>query len=172
MSERAKAGDWVGTVLMLPTWLAAGTLFVLMAMTFADVVLRSAFNAPFPFGTEMTRIFMGIIVFSALPLVTWQSKHIVVDLMDPLFSRALARWRDIAIDLICGVLLFWPAQRVWVLAERARDYGNASEYLGIPEFYMGWFIAAFTCLTAVAFVSRAVTRVIWPQEAAREGAAE
>ncbi len=151
-------GVW-GYVVMLPTWLAALTLFVLMAMTFADVILRSVANDPIESATELTRLFMAIIVFSALPMVSWNGQHIIVDLMDPLFARRAARVRDIVIDLFCGVILLWPAKRVWDLAERARDFGDVTEYLGFPQYVIGWFIAAFTLLTATVFIARGLMRV-------------
>ena len=45
--------------------LASLALFFLMAMTFADVVLRSVFNDPIESATELTRLLMAIIVFSS-----------------------------------------------------------------------------------------------------------
>ena len=69
-------------------------------------------------------------------MVSWKGGNIVVDLLDPLFSRRLARLRDIAIDLICGVILFWPAIRVWELAERSRQYGDVTEYLNFPQYHV------------------------------------
>ena len=149
-------------VTMLPTWLAATVLFLLMSMTFADVVLRSVANNPIESATELTRFFMAIMVFSALPMVSWKGNHIVVDLMDPLFSRRMARLRDIAVDLICGVLLLWPAKRVWDLAERARDFGDVTEYLGFPQYIIGWFIAFFAFATALVFVARGLARLFFP----------
>ena len=153
-----------GYVAVIPTWLAAFTLFVLMAMTFADVILRSVANNPIESATELTRFFMAIIVFASLPMVSWKGQHIVVDLMDPLFSRTLARWRDIIIDLACGALLFWPAKRVWDLAERARDFGDVTEYLGFPQYIIGWFIAFFAFVTAVVFVARGLARLFVPHK--------
>ena len=151
---------WWLHVARLPTWLAAAVLFILMAMTFADVVMRSLFNNPIESATELTRLFMAIIVFSALPMVSWKGGNIVVDLLDPLFSRRLARLRDIAIDLICGVILFWPAIRVWELAERSRQYGDVTEYLNFPQYHVARFIAVFTLLTAATFIVRGVTRAV------------
>lgn len=145
---------------ILPTWFGAGTLFLLMTMTFADVVLRSLLDNPIESATELTRLFMAIIVFSSLPLISWKDSHIVVDLMDPLFSRRLAQLRDIIIDLTSGVILLWPAKRVWELAQRAREYGDVTEYLNLPQHYIGWFIAVFTFATALTFIARAATRVI------------
>jgi TRAP-type C4-dicarboxylate transport system permease small subunit len=149
---------------VLPTWLACLVLFLLMGMTFADVILRSALNNPIESATELTRLFMAIVVFASLPMVSWTGKHIVVDLMDPLFSRRMARVRDIAIDIGCGVLLFWPAKRVFELAERARSYGDVTEYIGFPQHLIGWFIAFFTMVTAVVFVARGLARLFFPSK--------
>ncbi len=146
----------------LPSWLSAVVLFALMTMTFADVLMRSILNNPIEAATEMTRFFMAIIVFSSLPVVSWKGSHIVVDLMDPLFSRKMAHIRDIVIDLACGVILFWPALRVWQLAERARGFGDVTEYLEFPQFYIGWFIAALTFTTAIVFVVRGLVRIFAP----------
>lgn len=145
-----------------PSWLAAIVLFALVWMTFFDVILRSTINNPIESATELTRLFMAIIVFSSLPVITWRGGHIVVDLLDPVFSRVLARIRDILIDLICGAVLFWPALRVWQLAERALSYGTTTEYLEIPQFYIAAFIAFSTAVTAIVFLARGITRIVAP----------
>lgn len=153
-------------LLAVPTWFAAVILFLLMCMTFLDVILRSAFDNPIESATELTRLFMAIIVFSALPLVSWKGQNIVVDLLDPLFTSALARWRDIVIDLVSGVVLIWPAWRVMELAQRAQKYGDVTEYLAMPQHYVAWFIAIFAGLTAIALIARALTRLVAPQRIA------
>ena len=147
-----------------PTWMACFALFALMLMTFIDVTLRSALNNPLEWGTELTRIFMAIIVFASLPIVSWKGSHIVVDLMDPLFSRRMALIRNILIDLISGIALLWPAKRVWDLAERARSFGDVTEYMGFPQYIPGWFIAFFTLATAIVFIVRGITRIVAPHK--------
>ena len=145
-----------------PTLLAVTALFVMMVMTFADVVLRSALDAPIEAATELTRILMAIVVFSVLPAVSGRGEHISVDLMDPVFGRRGGRWRDACIAFLCGAMLWWPAERVVVLAERARSYGDVTEYLGIPQFYIGWFIAVFAYVTAVVLIGRGFVLVFAP----------
>jgi len=145
-----------------PSLLAAVTLFALMLMTFADVIMRSVFNAPIEAATELTRLFMGIIVFSSLPMVSWRAEHITVDLFDGFFSKTAARLRDIVVDLACGAALIWPAARVWQLAMRALDDGDITEYLGIPQFYIAGFIALSTMITAVVLIMRSVLRLVAP----------
>ncbi|MEM7318451.1 MAG: TRAP transporter small permease subunit [Pseudomonadota bacterium] len=137
----------------LPIYVACLALFVLMVMTFCDVLLRSIFNAPIEAATELTRILMAIMVFSVLPVISASNGHIAVDLTDGVFRRfRLSRVRDGLIHLLSGLMLIWPVQRVVILAERARDYGDVTEYLSIPTFLIGWFIALATAVTAATMV--------------------
>ncbi len=147
---------------LLPSLLAATVLFLLMAMTFFDVILRSVANDPIESATELTRLFMAIMVFSALPVISWRGEHIVVDLLDPLFSRGMARIRDVVVNLLGGALLLWPAWRVWALADRARSYGDVTEYLNIPQFYIAYFIALMTFITALALLARGIAFIFAP----------
>ena len=162
MSKATNLGklDIFEAVLKGPTWLAAFILFTLMSMTFLDVILRSAAGNPIESATELTRIFMAIIVFASLPLVSWKGEHIVVDLMDPLFSESLSMWRNSLVDLICGIAILWPSFRVWELAERSHRYGDRTEYLHFPEYFVAYFIATFSFMTAVSFLVRGVAQII------------
>ena len=148
---------------VFPTVMACVALFILMVMTFCDVILRSIFNAPIEAATELTRILMAILVFSVLPMISAGKGQIAVDLTDGLFSRLrLSRARDAIVYLVSGIMLFWPIQRVWILAERARDYGDVTEYLSIPVFYVGWFIAASTAITAIAMITTGLLHIFAP----------
>ena len=148
----------------LPMLVASVALFALMVLTFCDVVLRSALNAPIEAATELTRIAIAIVVFSALPVLSGREGHISVDLADGIFDRFnLARVRDGFVNLVCGVMLYWPAQRVVVLAERGRSYGDVTEYLSIPTFYVEYFIAIMTFVTALVLVLRGLLHWFAPQ---------
>jgi len=126
----------------------------MMALTFADVLFRSVFNTPIEAATELIRIAMAVVVFAALPVISWRNEHISVDLLDRFFNPTLHRIRNGLIAVICGAILLWPAQRVSVLAERAASYGDVTEYLGIPQSYVAWMIAVSTFITALVFIVR------------------
>lgn len=147
----------------LPVIVACIALFILMAMTFCDVILRSVFNAPIEAATELTRILMAILVFSVLPIVSTTNGHIAVDLTDGFFHRLhLSRARDVVIYVVSGIMLFWPVQRVWVLAERARDYGDVTEYLSIPTYLIGWFITLSVAITALVMIATGLLKAFAP----------
>ncbi len=148
----------------LPMIVASVALFALMCLTFADVLMRSIFNAPIEAATELIRMGIALIVFAALPVLSAQNGHIAVDLLDgPLRKLGLERARDILIALGCAAMLWWPAGRIVDLAERARNYGDVTEYLQIPTFYVAYFIAAMTYLTAIALIGRAALHIFAPQ---------
>ncbi|MBX2826509.1 MAG: TRAP transporter small permease [Gammaproteobacteria bacterium] len=140
----------------LSTGLAVLALFIMMGMTFLDVLFRSIMNQPIEAATELTRILMAVIVFSILPLVSAQGKHITVDLLDQFLPAMLRRSLDGVLTVACGLMLLWPAERCIVLANRARDYGDVTEYLAIPTFYLSWFITISVFITAIALVLRGV----------------
>ncbi|MBE1284919.1 MAG: TRAP transporter small permease subunit [Rhodobacteraceae bacterium] len=138
---------------VVPVLVASTALFALMVMTFLDVILRSMFNNPIEAATELTRILMAVLVFAVLPIISARPDHIAVDLTDGLFARfRLSRIRDGIVYTGSGIMLIWPVKRVWVLAERARDYGDVTEYLMIPQFYIGWFITLFLALASAAMI--------------------
>jgi len=140
---------------VIPLGIASVALFALMVLTFADVMMRSIFNAPIEAATELIRIGIAIVVFAALPVLSGREGHIAVDLLDGPFARLnLQRWRDGLVALACGAMLLWPAKRVLDLADRARSYGDQTDYLEIPTFYVAWFIAAMTFIAAVVLIVR------------------
>lgn len=148
----------------LPMTMASLALFALMVLTFADVIMRSVFNAPIEAATELIRIGIALIVFSALPVLSGREGHIAADLLDrPFANWGLQRWRDGLVTLACGVMLWFPAGRVVDLAYRALSYGDVTEYLEIPTFYIGMFIAVMTYITAIVLILRGLLRLFAPQ---------
>jgi TRAP-type C4-dicarboxylate transport system permease small subunit len=154
----------------LPVWLACAALFALMAMTFADVILRSSFDAPIEAATELTRILVAVMVFAVMPLVSVTGGHIAVDLADGLFERAgIARARDGALLIVSGVLLSWPVSQVWTLAGRTRSYGDVTEYLGLPQHLVMSFIAVGITASAAAMVMVGILTWVAPRLAPKPG---
>ncbi|MGB3388570.1 MAG: TRAP transporter small permease [Pseudaminobacter sp.] len=152
----ANAFRWVTgraeTALLL---IASLALFALMLLTFLDVSLRSFLNASIQPATELTRILMAITVFSALPTLMGRGDAIAIDLLDPLFRRLrIDRLQRGLVDIFCGVLLFWPARRLWALVGRAYDHGEVTEFLQVPQHLVLGFIAAAVAVTGLVTVAR------------------
>ncbi|WP_368185066.1 TRAP transporter small permease [Aestuariibius sp. HNIBRBA575] len=150
-------------LVIIPIWLACAALFILMLMTFGDVILRSSFNAPIEAATELTRILVAVMVFAVMPHISVTNGHIAVDLTDGFFARLkLTRLRNGVILILSGAMLTWPVAQVWKLAERTRDYGDVTEYLGLPQYLTMWFIAAGITLAAIAMLIAGLLTLIAP----------
>ena len=107
-------------LVLVPIWLACAALFVLMVMTFSDVILRSSFDSPIEAGTELTRILVAVMVFAVMPHISVKNGHIAVDLTDAIFDRLrLTRLRDGLLLLVSGAMLSWPVAQVWTGRARA-----------------------------------------------------
>ena len=143
---------------------ACTTLFFLMTMTFVDVFLRSSINAPLGAAPELTRMSVAIIVFASLPVLSGRGEHISVDLLDGVIAKlGLTRIWSGVISLACGAMLWWPAERAIVLAQRSRKYGDLTEFLEIPTFYLSWFITIMTFLTVFVLIVRGLLILFAPR---------
>jgi len=151
--------------------LASLALFALMGLTFVDVAMRSILNASIQSATELTRILMALMVFAALPGLMGRGQSIAIDLLDPLACRlGLVRVQRALVDVCCGVLLLWPARRLWVLAQRAHDYGEVTEFLQVPQAWVLSFITAAVVATSLVTVVRGVQWLLLPRSFPDSGA--
>ncbi|ENM5932512.1 TRAP transporter small permease [Vibrio mimicus] len=121
--------------------LAALSLFLMMIVTFIDVMSRNILNAPILGATEMIEVLLAIMVFMAFPLVSWQEENICVDLLDNYFPNKWIGLRQIIINLICACSLILVALTNWKLAERSLEYEEVTEILELPLGYVTYLIS-------------------------------
>ncbi|ENM5734858.1 TRAP transporter small permease [Vibrio mimicus] len=121
--------------------LAALSLFLMMVVTFIDVMSRNMLNAPILGATEMIEVLLAIMVFMAFPLVSWQEENICVDLLDNYFPNKWIGLRQIITNLICACSLILVAITNWKLAERSLEYEEVTEILELPLGYVTYLIS-------------------------------
>ena len=122
-----------------------------MLLTCVDVAGRYLFLAPVQGATELTRLLMAGIIFAALPVVSRREDHISVDLLDAVFPKKLITGRQIVINALCAVAMAVICWRVWILAGRAQQYGDRTEFLQIPVYPVVYFIALMCAIAALMF---------------------
>ncbi len=164
MSEKIKiqAKGETGPAYWLTLFLlgaASIVLFALMVITCVDVAGRNLFNSPLTGSTELTEFALAILVFATLPVVSWRNEHVVVDLLDNLFSSKAAQIRTVLIQLTTAVALFFLGNRIHVLGGRSLEYGEVSEYLNFPPGYIILFMAYMCWFTALAAATYGIYRV-------------
>lgn len=129
--------------------LASAALFAIMWLTLVDVTGRKFFDHSVPGGLEMTEILMVIVIFGALPLVSWRHEHVVFDSLDALVPEGLKRLQARLVHLVaCGLF----ALLAWLLTQRATRFAEYSEvtvHLQLPMAPVAWVMAALLALTAL-----------------------
>lgn len=132
--------------------LASAALFALMVMTCVDVAGRYFFSHPLKGGTELTEIGVAVVVFAAIPVVTWRGGQIVVDLIDTWLSQRWLRWLNTLAIILIALSFYYVGGRIFELAERSLRRGIVTDFLSIPTGYVIYYIAVMSWATAVGVV--------------------
>ncbi len=140
----------ISALLSILNWSVASLVFIMMAITFADVWGRYFFNTPVYGAADMIAHLMALVVFASLPRISMKQEHITVDLLDHLVPEVLRKPRDLAVSLICAAAFFYMAWQVGLLTLDFIDYGDTSNDLLIPKAWIGSYIAVFTALSGIA----------------------
>jgi TRAP-type C4-dicarboxylate transport system permease small subunit len=131
----------------------AAVLLFMVALTAVDVIGRFLFASPVPGSFELMEFALAIVVFSAMPLVTWDRGHITVTLFDGLFRGAMRRLQHIfalAMSALAMGIIFW---RMWDQGDRLDVTGAITGYLEWPIAPLAYFMAVLGGLsTAILLV--------------------
>lgn len=140
---------------------AASVLFLLMLITCLDVAGRYLFNIPVPGATELTRLGLALMVFAAMPVVTYRGGHIVVDLLDNVLGQTVLKVLGLVSALIISSSMYFLGVRIFELGERSIQRGVVTEFLGMPSGYISEYIAIMSWLTAAAVITLGVYRTLF-----------
>lgn len=129
--------------------MAAMALFTIMWLTLVDVMGRKFLNHSVPGGLEITEVLMVVVIFGALPLVSWRGEHVVFDSLDPFVPGWLHRIQQRLVHLVCAVVFAFMARLMVLRADRFSEYGDITVYLQLPLSPVAWMMAIFLLLTAL-----------------------
>ena len=139
-------------------YVLAALVFVMMILTFVDVVGRQAFDAPVPAGFEITEILMGFTVYLGLPLVCARREHITIGLLDHLFKGTVRRVQGFVLNALFGVLTLVWTRELWVHAGKLAAQNEILMFLKIPIAPFVYAMSALTLLSAIIFFILAWTK--------------
>lgn len=148
--------------------MAAMALFTIMWLTLVDVVGRKFFNHSVPGGLEVTEILMVVVIFGALPLVSWRGEHVVFDSLDAYVPPWLHHIQQRLVHLVCAVVFAFMAKLMVQRADRFSEYGDITVHLQLPLSPVAWMMAAFLLVTALV---HGVFVFVQPPEPSHHGAA-
>lgn len=153
----------VAWVAFLLEAISGAVLFSLMVMTCLDVGGRYLFNNSIDGSVELTRTGLAILVFAAMPVITWRGAHIVVDLIDGLLSHKIIKILTLFSAVLISSSLYFVAVRIFELAERSLRRGVVTEFLEMPEAYIIYYISIMSWVTAAMMITYGIYRV-WKEQ--------
>ncbi len=129
--------------------LIAVVVFAMMAQIFVDVFLRYLFSAPIPGGFEIVQFMLAILIFTALPLVTWAEGHIVVSVFEGFFVGRVGTVQKIGVAVVSIASLLLIAYLMWRQADSLQASRQVTGFLEWRIFPVAYFMCALS-LIAVA----------------------
>lgn len=149
-------GGLIRLVEILLDTLCASLLVLMTAITTIDVVGRYFFHAPLYGAYESNEFLLGILVFAALPRVTWHQKHLTVTALSAALSPKLQQFQQRALSLVSAVCLLVLSYFLWRHGAQLASYGDMSNALGLPLAPFAYAIAVFTAISALASFAHVV----------------
>lgn len=127
---------------------------VLAVIVFAQFSLRYVVNYSLPWGEEVARMLLVMVVFAGTAGAAARTVHIAVDVSEAFFGPRIGFYVN-QLALICTALLF--AIGAWLSVEIAqRIWGGSMATLPISRGWTYAFVAAFLALAALRTLG-----VIW-----------
>lgn len=156
MAERGSAGPgagggtWPGALIRRAlSAVMAALIFAMMGLTTVDVGARYLFAAPLPGGFEIMQFMMALLIFSALPLVTWNDGHIVVSIFEGWF-RGRIRYvhRTFVLMVSAGAvgLISW---RMWRQGDVLAEGQQITGFLEWPIAPLAYVMSGLGAVTLV-----------------------
>jgi TRAP-type C4-dicarboxylate transport system permease small subunit len=139
--------------------LVAAVMFAMMVLTTADVASR-ALGRPLKGSYEIVTFMLAILIFCALPLITWDEKHIKVNLFDRWIPARSLRALNIVWVTIMALVMGGVTYRMWIQARLMADgqhITGALEWPIAPVVYLMTVLAGLATIVLAALIWQKLT---------------
>ena len=128
-------------------------IFIMMMLTFADVIGRYILSAPIFGASEMISALLALAIFSGLAVTNARDEHIVVELIDRPIRNLSPKIYDF---IIHGFSIIAMSLIAFVLCEHAIEayQQNARTYvLELPTYYVTGFVAVLAFISVISQIA-------------------
>lgn len=146
----------------IPSSIAGLSLFLMMALTFADVIARYFINSPIEGATEYISFLLAIVLYGGLPAVTRDKGHISVGILTSHFPTRLKQLEDVATLCITFAMTAFIAYLMFQQALYLQADQALTPYLDMPIAPLVYFLGLLS-LVATAFAALHFYWKIFPQ---------
>lgn len=132
--------------------ISAILLFVMMALTFVDVIGRYVFTAPVFGAAEMIQFLLAMTIFGGLSLINATDSHITVELFEPWLKRRIPRLQPILVQGFSVVVMAIIAWQLTLFAIEAHELGSFTVVLEWPLVAVAGTVAVLSVVSLIAQV--------------------
>ncbi|MBS29071.1 MAG: hypothetical protein CL566_09165 [Alphaproteobacteria bacterium] len=122
-------------------------LFVMMALTFVDVIGRYVFTAPVFGAAEMIQFLLAMTIFGGLSLINAHDSHITVELFEPWLKKRFPRLQPIAVQSFSVMVMTIIAWQLTVFAIEAHELGSFTVVLEWPLVVVAGTVAGLSIVS-------------------------
>jgi TRAP-type C4-dicarboxylate transport system permease small subunit len=144
--HRAPVARWTRYAL---TAMVSIVIFAMMILTTADVAGRALFSKPIKGSFEIVTFLLAILIFCALPLITWDEKHINVRLFDHWIAAPIQRVLALSWAIIMTIIMAGISWRMWIQADLMAEGRHVTGFLEWPIAPIAYFMSVLSGLTAI-----------------------
>ena len=130
--------------------ISALLLFLMMALTFVDVIGRYFFTAPIFGAAEMIQFLLAMTIFGGLSLVNARDSHITVELLEPWLRKRIPRLQPIIVQTFSVFVMTIIAWQLTVFAIEANHLGSMTVVLEWPLVIVVGTVAGLSIVSLIA----------------------
>ncbi len=127
--------------------IAGIALFAIMVLTFFDVTGRKLLDNSITGSLELTELFMVVVIFGALPLVSRKGEHVVFDSLDGFWPKGFVKFQKALVNLLCSVALLALG---WLMLSTGIDFASFGETTAQLKISKAPFIMGMGFMCALA----------------------
>ena len=147
---RAFARTVLPRLIRIAEIVTAALIFIMMMLTFADVVGRYVFTAPIFGAAEMIQFLLAMTIFGGLCLINSRDEHITVELFDVQLDHLMSPTvRRIIIQMFSVGVMAIIAFQLYQFAREAERIGTKTVVLEWPFAAVSFTVAALSVVSLV-----------------------
>lgn len=125
-------------------------LFLMMTLTFVDVIGRYVFTAPIFGAAEMIQFLLAMTIFGGLSLINASDSHITVEVFEPWFKRRIPRLQPILVQSFSVMVMGIIAWQLTQFAIEAHEIGSFTVVLEWPLVVVAGTVAGLSVISLIA----------------------
>ncbi len=133
-------------------------LFAMMLLTAVDVVMRYVFSSPLSGAYDLTEVFLLLLVFGGLPVVSLRGLHITTDMIDRFLSARMRGHVTAVVHVTWVAALAGLGRLVWIKAGAIAEAGDTTQTLSLKLGPIIYAVSVLLLVTAVAHLMQLVSR--------------